>query len=43
MKPEILQLPKIADPRGNLTFIEGENDISFDIKWVYWMNDLLGG
>jgi hypothetical protein len=34
MTPEIIQLPKITEPRGNLTFIEGENDISFDIKRV---------
>lgn len=43
MKPEILQLPKITDPRGNLTFIEGGNHIPFDIKRVYWIYDVPGG
>ncbi len=42
MKPEILQLPKITDPRGNLTFIEGGNHIPFDIKRVYWIYDEKG-
>ena len=43
MKPEIIQLPKITDPRGNLTFIEGGNHIPFDIKRVYWIYDVPGG
>lgn len=43
MKPEIIQLPKITDPRGNLTFIEGLNHIPFDIKRVYWIYDVPGG
>ena len=43
MKPEIFQLPKITDPRGNLTFIEGGNHIPFDIKRVYWIYDVPGG
>jgi dTDP-4-dehydrorhamnose 3,5-epimerase-like enzyme len=42
-KPEIIQLPKIFDPRGNLTFIEAENHIPFDIKRVYWIYDVPGG
>lgn len=29
---EILELPKIADPRGNLTFIEGDEHVPFDIQ-----------
>lgn len=41
--PEIIQLPKIFDPRGNLTFIEAENHIPFDIKRVYWIYDVPGG
>ena len=40
---EILQLPKIHDPRGNLTFIEGQNHISFKIKRSYWIYDVPGG
>ena len=40
---EIIQLPKITDPRGNLTFIEAINHIPFDIKRVYWIYDVPGG
>ena len=39
----IIELPKIADPRGNLTFIEGNNQIPFDIKRVYYLYDVPGG
>ena len=41
--PEILNLPKIKDPRGNLTFIESRNQIPFKIKRVYWIYDVPGG
>jgi dTDP-4-dehydrorhamnose 3,5-epimerase-like enzyme len=41
--PEIIHLPKIVDPRGNLTFIEEQNHIPFDIKRVYWIYDVPGG
>ena len=40
---EIIELPKITDPRGNLTFIEGNNQIPFDIKRVYYLYDVPGG
>ena len=40
---KIIELPKIEDPRGNLTFIEGENHIPFKIKRVYWIYDVPGG
>ncbi|ALC16460.1 WxcM domain-containing protein [Desulfuromonas soudanensis] len=40
---EILELPKISDVRGNLTFIEGKNHIPFDIKRVYYLYDVPGG
>lgn len=40
---KIIQLPKIEDPRGNLTFIEEENQIPFKIKRVYWIYDVPGG
>ena len=43
MKPAILNLPKIDDPRGNLTFIEQEKHIPFKIKRVYWIYDVPGG
>ncbi|TAE29701.1 MAG: WxcM-like domain-containing protein [Candidatus Kapaibacterium sp.] len=40
----IIDLPKISDPRGNLTFIEGEGrHIPFDIKRAYWIYDVPGG
>ena len=39
----IIELPKIADPRGNLTFIEGNTQIPFDIKRVYYLYDVPGG
>ncbi len=39
----IIDLPKIEDPRGNLTFIEENNHIPFAIKRVYWIYDVPGG
>ena len=39
----IIDLPKIHDPRGNLTFIEGGGHIPFDIKRVYYLYDVPGG
>lgn len=40
---QIIQLPKIQDPRGNLTFIEGNRHIPFTINRVYWIYDVPGG
>lgn len=39
----ILELPKIQDPRGNLTFIEGGTHIPFDIQRVFYLYDVPGG
>lgn len=39
----IIELPKIQDPRGNLSFIEEENHFPFEIKRVYWIYDVPGG
>jgi len=39
----ILTFPKIADPRGNLTFVENKKHIPFDIKRVYYLYDVPGG
>jgi len=39
----IIELPKIYEPRGNLTFIEGDNHIPFDIRRVYYLYDVPGG
>ena len=40
---KLIQLPKILDRRGNLTFIEGHNQIPFSIKRTYWIYDVPGG
>ena len=39
----ILHLPKISDPRGNLTFAEGKRHIPFEIRRVYYLYDIPGG
>jgi WxcM-like, C-terminal len=39
----IVELPRIADPRGNLTFIEGDDTVPFDIQRVYYLYDVPGG
>jgi dTDP-4-dehydrorhamnose 3,5-epimerase-like enzyme len=40
---QIVELPKIADPRGNLSFIEGGRHIPFEIKRVFYLYDVPGG
>lgn len=40
---KIIDLPKISDPRGNLTFVEGMRHIPFEIKRVYYLYDVPGG
>ncbi len=40
---KIIDLPKIPDPRGNLTFIEGHKHIPFEIKRVFYTYDVPGG
>lgn len=42
-EPRLINLPKIEDPRGNLTFIEEESHIPFKISRVYWIYDVPGG
>jgi dTDP-4-dehydrorhamnose 3,5-epimerase-like enzyme len=42
-KSEILNLPKILDERGNLSFIEENDHIPFKIKRIYWIYDVPGG
>jgi dTDP-4-dehydrorhamnose 3,5-epimerase-like enzyme len=39
----VVDLPKISDPRGNLTFVENGTHIPFDIKRVYYLYDVPGG
>lgn len=40
---KIIHLPKITDPRGNLTFLEGNDHVPFSIKRVYYLYDVPGG
>ena len=40
---KLIKLPKCSDARGNLSFIEGEKHIPFDIKRVYYLYDVPGG
>jgi len=40
---KIINLPKIEDPRGNLSIIEEEIQIPFNIKRTYWIYDVPGG
>ena len=40
---KLLGLPKIEDPRGNLSIIEQIKQIPFEIKRVYWIYDVPGG
>lgn len=40
---KLINLPKIADARGNLTFVEGGCHTPFDIKRVYYLYDVPGG
>lgn len=42
-KCRIIELPRIQDPRGNLTFIEGFRHVPFAIKRVYYLYDVPGG
>ena len=40
---KILELPKFADPRGNLSFVEQDKHIPFVIRRTYWLYDVPGG
>lgn len=42
-KCQVIYLPKIEDPRGNLTFIEAGNHIPLCIKRAYYLYDVPGG
>jgi hypothetical protein len=41
--PSIIQLPKILDKRGNLSFFEYSNQLPFEIRRTYWVYDVPGG
>jgi hypothetical protein len=42
-KVRIIELPKIEDPRGNLSFFESNHQIPFKIESTYWIYDVPGG
>lgn len=41
--PQIIELPRFLDARGNLSFVEENNHIPFAIKRTYWIYDVPGG
>jgi hypothetical protein len=43
MVPEIINLPKFLDLRGNLSYIEEDTHLPFKIRRVYWIYDVPGG
>ena len=43
MEPELVELPKFLDRRGNLSFIEEESQLPFRVRRVYWIYDVPGG
>jgi len=42
-RARIIDLPKITDQRGNLTFIEGNRHVPFEIRRVYYLYDVPAG
>lgn len=42
-KAQIINLPKILDERGNLSFFQNESHLPFSIQRVYWIYDVPGG
>lgn len=42
-EPKIINLPKILDKRGNLSFFEHPNQLPFEIARTYWIYDVPGG
>lgn len=42
-KSTLIDLPKIADPRGNLTYLENDKHIPFKIQRVFYLYDVPGG
>jgi len=39
----LIELPRFMDPRGNLSFVEQNNNIPFEIQRTYWIYDVPGG
>ena len=42
-KVQIIDFPKVEDPRGNLTFLQNRDQIPFEIQRVFWTYDVPGG
>lgn len=42
-KPQIIELPKFLDQRGNLSFAQNNTQIPFEIQRTYWLYDVPGG
>ena len=42
-QPQFIELPKFTDPRGNLSFLENNNQIPFKVERSYWIYDVPGG
>lgn len=43
MQPQLFELPRIHDPRGNLTFLQYADQLPFEIARVFWTYDVPGG
>ena len=43
LHPQLIDLTRIYDPRGNLSVVEQNRDIPFDIRRVFWIYDVPGG
>ena len=43
LRPQLVQLPKIHDPRGNLTFVQSGKEVPFAIRRAYWIYDVPAG
>ena len=43
MNVRFIYFPKISDPRGNLTYLEGDQYVPFTIQRVFWTYDVPGG
>lgn len=43
VKPAVITLPKICDPRGNLTFVQDGDQVPFHIARAYWTYDVPAG
>jgi len=39
----LIDLPKVHDPRGNLTFIESGRHVPFEVARAFWIYDVPGG